>query len=616
MPSTAIWSHICQAFAQATLRSKSADTGILSRKLSDLVEREFEPARQCLELALRRLDADFLASGEGLEKLLDLSGALVNHSQLLLKMSVGQEGGESIFEEAAAVLLKPLEFADEISCEWPVMLGDIQRAVSDIARLKDLRISLDRTVSPLDVLQRMFRIECSSLDSEIQALFATLTAGMQDVRLEMFGMIESKFSLLEASVKTLSQIEWQLKQMIEHAETARLDRLRIRNNLDQTRQQLTMDLTKDVALSGVTRNLQANIAEVVTALQAQDLINQRTRHVMELIGKLGDDLRYPGNAAVYKSREAALIAGAQITAVSSDLDKAKSEIAVGLKAILALMQELDREVLHLSGVDLSSTAEGGLVQTLLETGEQARAALHNLSSDASSVFETLRPISNLVGNLSADMASISQRMRLIALNTQIQSAHAGMGTGLDVLATRAGMISDETAALTTEMSARLQGLKSSVDRLVDRVQSVVAQAAAESATLDQKSVREETILHAFRDKSLTTLAQLDQLGEEVQRHVEQMCATVAATADIRGEGARMRNLLAGIAAAAPVNTGGLPLEDSSLLDDFRNTYSMASERVLHDRLLGSTGETVDTAAPNGGQIEEFEHSDAGNIDFF
>ncbi len=585
-------------------------TSTAAKRLQLLARDEFAQANDALELALQRLDHDFLAAGNDLERLLELSAGLVTHSQLLLKMSVGQEGGESIFEEAAAVLLKPLEFADRLSGEWPDMLRDIRGAVSDIGRLRELRFNLDRVVSPLDVLQRMFRIECSSLDDGTQALFSTLTTGMQEVRLEMFGMIEGKFTVLEASVKTLHEIENQLGLMIRKSEASRQERLRIRENLDRTRQQLSLDLSKDVALSGVTQSIQKHVSDVVTSLQAQDLVNQRTRHVMDLITGLGSSLKDPRKVDPKLCRDAATVARAQLEAVALELGVAKSTITNGLQSILRLMEDLDREVLHLSGIDLSSTADGGLVQTLLETGEQARVSLRAIAADSRKCFETVRPISSLVGNLSSDMASISERMRLIALNTQIQSAHAGAGTGLDVLATRTSAISDDTALITQEMAVRLTNLQSNLDATVRRVENVVCQAALESEALDLKSVREEAVLHAFRDKSLQTLADLDRLGLDVQEHVRQMCDSIAETADIGRAGAHMGSLLGKIAEFGGVGWEAPEADQSSLLlKDFRKLYSMASERELHDALLGPE---QGAAGPDPGQT----HAAAGSIDFF
>ncbi|HWE52039.1 MAG TPA: hypothetical protein VG273_19760 [Bryobacteraceae bacterium] len=532
------------------------------------------------------LETRFVHVSARLENLAGESAQLLDSSRKLLKYSLGHDDA-STFQAAVAIMEKPLEFNEECLGITEKLDRNLALVAVRIGRLHRFRSALDASIAPLKILQTMFRIESAASSPEIQSLFTSLSAEIERLLFSMSTMIAREFEAIERTGATVRDVIARLEGVRFLQVKAQARRSQIAESLQKLEAQIETNKEKDVRLIGATQAVAGKVAGMVAALQYQDILNQRLQHVLEGLGSLAERLQaLRGNNCIAELnfvRDASKVESAHLEDVESVFGGAVETLRSSLESLAEEMGGLDRQCIRMDGVESSSAACDGMVQVLLDSiGENLE--LTELSSARSEeIFAVLEPIGSLLGNLTGSILELSARIRLIALNAQIQAAQAGDGSGLEVLSSQTRSIAEEIARIVTDIAAELAVLKEGLKSGLEDVEYTRFRSLEFLRFLREDGAEHEARLHGFRNRMLAELKRVGELITSVQTEsrglsasLDMPSAALSVVAEARGELLRFSDSLS-------VRLDG-HARGSGLLQHTR-AYTAAAEHAAHARAL-------------------------------
>ncbi len=540
-----------------------------------------------------------------LEGLAGRSSLLLESSRKLLKCSLGQQGDASIFQSAIDVMERPLHFNDECL----EITGKVERNLALVAgrigRLHRFKGNLDGSIAPLKILQTMFRIESAASPPEVLALFASLSAEIEQLMEKMSTLIAREFDAIESTGATVSGVSVRVRELHARQIDARKRRAEIAESMDKLETQFEADKVRDRRLIEATQSVSEKISGMVGALQYQDILNQRLQHVIEGLGNIADqsgELEGDGDPARHQSdalcflRDASRVESAQLEGVEGVLDGALGSLKDALDGLAEEMHALGAECILQNGLESPSAAVDGMVQVLLSTIRENTELIRSTSRQTHEIGAALEPIGGLLGNLTGSILDVSARIRLIALNAQIQAAQGGEGTGLEVLASRARAIAEEMAASVGEISDELAALKQGLTGALKDVEYTHTKSTEFLQFLLEDGANQELALRRFKDRMLTELRCVSDLIGciEMQAHSlsDSLDVRSAVLDVVSGARLELQTFSDQLSAKLDRETRSSRLEQHAL------SYTAASERSAHERALeGSAVGFAPTSVP-------------------
>ena len=332
----------------------------------------------------------------------------------------------------------------------------------------------------------------------------------------------------------------------------------------------------------------------ITALQAGDITRQRLEHAEYALSLVTDQPPDPSGDTALTPEERQEFAtttcrlqSAQLSATAEEFERNRRRIAGSLTAMAGearILRSLAASTYgsaeHDQGTFIGDLeAQVGAAISLFEDYRTARAeaaqAMVSVSVAAESLCEHLRTVQSLEDDI-----------RVMGLNTTLQCARVGPeGRPL-------GLIAQELRAYGNEFAREASALIDEVERLTTITGSFSARepAAAALVTSVMDTMRHSlACLQESREMLDDTLASLDRDSLRVVTLLEQTAAEMSAN-DAIGEA--LRRAAERLEAIAP--SDGLPLPylapfAERMVEMIARGYTMASERFIHDRILGVSG---------------------------
>lgn len=540
-----------------------------------------------------RLGKCFLRVSAALEGLSGKSSSLLENARRLLQCSLGQEGEGSIFQSAIDVMERPLNFNDECLAITGKVEQNLALVGGRIGRLHRFKANLDANIAPLRILQTMFRIESASSPPEVLAVFVSLSEEIELLMGKMSTLIATEFEAIESTGKTVNDVSARVRELHARQIDAGKRRAAIEESLAKLETQFEADKIRDQRLMGATETISQKIAGMVGALQYQDILNQRLEHVMGGLGELaGESQSMESNAsteALRFLRDSSMVEAAQLEGIEDVLDGAVGSLKDALDGLAEETRALGAECVLENGVASPSAAVDGMVQVLLDTIRENTELIQSTSLQTREIGAALEPIGGLLGNLTGSILELSARIRLIALNAQIQAAQGAEGTGLEVLASRTRSIAEEMAVSVTEIADELAALKQGVTGSLQDVEYTHTRSLEFLQFLLEDGRKQELELRAFRDGMLTSLRCIADRIEHIEAEARGLSASLDMRSTVLDVVRSVRLELSQFSEQLGVRMGREIR--SSRVEQHALSYTAASERSAHERALrgASTG---------------------------
>jgi hypothetical protein len=560
---------------------------------------DFEPVsrlRPVLTEINGDLEAQFLAIGNHLEELSSFSSRVVNTGEQLLRLATGQADGDDFLRRAIDVLLPPVQVLDDSLSRAAAVIDQLcqhQEMITDVRRLEGV---LDRIVAPLKFIQTAFRIESAGLDPEVRAVFLALTRDIEQLHAQVVGLFAEQFQSLARAQEQISALVKRLRPQIKaHQQMSGDKKALIERTLEELRVALEENRRQDVRLVDAAQGLRGAVRNVVRSVQFQDITSQQLMHVDEAIGEMARRLEQmpdrrtragekPWDDACVFLGDAGKVQVAQIHAVEESLTDAEKTIGAALAEIAGRADAVDHECMTLRNFRTISIEGDGVVQVVLNSLDELTHIIDRTYVMQSEVYETLRPLGNMASNLTGVIRGLSQSIRLIALNAQIQAAHVGSGTGLEVLSQRTCQIADQAAAANNDSAAALERLIGGFDEMVAESRRLQEAVGEQKTWIEGEGGAVRQQLHDYRDRTLATFMDLGGIMDSTRAAAKSALDRLPFEAAARSRLDELAGVLETFARAA---TGAASAQARSepAAADLQQKYTMASERLTHEAAL-------------------------------
>jgi methyl-accepting chemotaxis protein len=565
-----------------------------------LPEQRIQWHRRRLGAAAAKLEKRFGHVSTSLEALAAQSAEMLESSRRLFKFSLGQDGGESVFQTAVAMMERPLTFNDECLQITKKVDQNLAAVAARIERLHRFKSALDGSIAPLAILQTMFRIESAARPPQILALFTSLSEEIENLLSQMSTMVVREFQAIESTAVSVHDVSTRLGEIHVRQVNARRRRQEIDASLKVLAAQLEKGKLRDVRMIGATERVAARVAGMVGAIQYQDILNQRLQHVIVGLAGIAESVRRSGSRAgldiLRFLRDACSVESAQLEDVECVLGGAFESLRESLHGLAGEMGELDSQCIHLHGVESPTAAVDGVIQVLLDTIQENLDLIDTTSAQTSEICTILEPIGGLLGNLTGSILELSAKIRLIALNAQIQAVQAGAGTGLEVLASRTRSIAEEIANIVTEIAEELAALKEGLTDGLRDIEYTRAKSLEFLRFLRVDGREQETGLHTFRDKMLAELRRVADLITGVQGESSRLAESLDMGSSVLEVVICAREELQDFSSRLSFKLGRG--NRSAALEKHARSYTAASQRSAHARALNDeAGPVLSLPAP-------------------
>ena len=248
-----------------------------------------EDVRSELESSNRVLEKVFLDLGDHLAPLSDQMEALLQAKDELASLATGRLQGRELFGRAVELLQGPMEHLNALVSRQGELLGLIDSCVTQTASMLRFQEEMQQTLAPLSYIEVLFKVETASLDEDVRDTFFAVSGEIARLRRLVNESFQRNAEALAASHRTLSDVRHRQAAEFESS-AARIENERSQialaiGKLDGT---LRDDTSQDRQTEQMPERLAAMVSEVVSALQAQDIVRQRCEHVTEGLSGMQD----------------------------------------------------------------------------------------------------------------------------------------------------------------------------------------------------------------------------------------------------------------------------------------------------------------------------------------
>lgn len=553
-------------------------------------------ARASVDQAVLEMEKRFLDISGTLEKTTQTGQELVQHGEALISLALGQGGGQITIESTAEHIWEAIEFVERNVRNGDDLLTQLTRSSEQIKRTLAAEQSLARTLSPLTYVQTLFRVESAACSPEVQTMFQALVHEIDQVRQNVEAGFREKFQLIRQIQSILDQAIAQLlgKQTEARESVARL-RTHLTRSMEAMKASYEQNRDRDTRLASESQAVTKATGQVVMSLQFFDILTQKLQHIYKILADMEAGYRQPAATRPEAGRrlrqlqQSGQVCGAQLATIVTELNQAGYTINEGLNQIVVQMAKLDEECIALRDIDNVTTGVDGAVQILLESLADVHLLVKDAEHHAIEAHQAIQPIGGMTTNFTSFIRQLSFEIQLIGLNAEVQAAHVGAGTGLEVLSAQTSAISRETTHLSTDLAISLDTLTAGLDQVVSSFGRIREENAAYSQTLAATIAEDNSSLHDYRNSALKVLGHLADLLPQLQEHIQNAAHAADFTTFATEPLARLSTAIATLTTEAQnqADRAGRAADDTPPTDHLLKHYTMRSEVDVHHATLAA-----------------------------
>ncbi|HEY4201645.1 MAG TPA: hypothetical protein VGM83_13915 [Devosiaceae bacterium] len=562
-----------------------------------------EAVDPALALQLQQLAEDLGAPRERIETaFVDVGGSLTQAAGILGRIS-------SVFEALprdleSQEMVEATSRLDAVGQRAEAIAASFSAEGEDIARLVSVVKAAEQPISDLRKAVKMMGIV--AINARVVA--AGIVGRLQDFDVfttDIASLSESATTTIQDFSLVYGQLTDNVRKAAEqrsHFETSHKDTLtglalRLRRNLDEVTRRRRESAAGSAETGRVSRQITGRIAAAVSALQVGDATRQRVEHVETGIIALRDLLSgrevagKAGAIVLAQSDESVLLqavstleveqladTGNTFTLEVTGADDALRQLAVDAKTIMEHSQHLygqgskqGQSPLAVLNADLREASH------VLGDCETERGKLDQMAAAVAATVDIL------LGHVEA-VQEIEANMRLVSLNAAVKCAQLGpRGKALDVIAQQLRQLTGETV-LAAE--AAMGNLKQAAELAQSFNRAAADDAAGQVGALEQEARASVALLETIDARMAEALVVLDRDGTQALKCLDRAAIGFSDHAAIADAMAEVQSRL-GAFALTPWLAGTSPTGSvTGVLAHLRTTYTMGSERQIHDRLFG------------------------------
>lgn len=589
------------------------------RRLSRGFRQELGQGLERLRRLTGETEGDFLRLGEQVQAFFLAAQSMTEQGSRVVDLVSGQTVSEaaqrleSLVEETRARFRR----SQTVFAENLEILASVRQEVAVASRPL---AGFQQMVMGLRVLGISTRIESARMqgaDEGFQFLADEVTRLSDTIKEQTEGMAAQLTGLRTRLDETLGSLDGLGAGLSGEADSLATV---IDQSLGELRQWRGQSELAAARMADSTRQVHANVAEVVSSMQFHDITRQRLEHVHEALSGLATGQVEAATDEVCQLQTALL--GHAV----AELDQAAGTIQASLRGIAGSVRQVAQDAHHLArGADGQEASflerlEVDLSGIMAAAGQTA-GALARLRDLVEAVVGTLERVSGSLRSID----TISYAIKFVALNAAIKSARlGGEGAALESLAQAIQNLSAEAHTATQELSGVLGHLGQSADSLRRAM-------AADSGNGEQTVPELEAVLEAIRANNQTCddlLRQMEDEGHDLAERLEQGAEGIRFHLGIKQCASLVLTCLGRFQDQREPNPGAKRAGAGGDLENLAQRYTMASERQIHQAWTqgGTTAlaarpgvdpEPGPTAAPPsalGSSAEETELGD--NVELF
>lgn len=569
----------------------AADAESLSRRLGE--EKEF------LLTVIRDVEAEFLETGQGLERLTRQLGEIQVPCQELIGLTLGQNQDAvvsftfQLLKKAEDLVLACYEQYDHVFATF----GELQQRLAKLSRRHD---DLMRVLLPLNFITTSFRIEASRNPPDVQEIFSSLADGMGRTVNEVRGTMERQFSDLAASEAVARNLMAQTFASIRvHREEVAAILKTSRRQLNELSEALAVSTAGASDLSRLNESVNRHINGIVMAQQCQDITRQKIEHVGEAMDAMRahlDEARRNTTQGETEARRFVFHAGQiqlhQIRDVFGQLGQAADDLTSGIRSLRTEAGAAADVAVRMGGATLDAKVadqcQAGIGEIL--------AILNQAVMKIREILAIFEPLQASFVDCTGKAAALANDVRHAGLNAQIFAVHAPDGGSLEVLAGHVRAISDDVIGQVGQMGLELSQTIGMVANLRQRLEDFDILGVAEEAVLSRETLLSRAKLTDLKEVIPLLIGRVAGSQQEFARSVEEILANVRFPSTVAGAGARAVRFFEHLVewGGQAAGTGsGVEAGAARKIEQLHSRYTMESERRVHAAAMqpAAAGET-------------------------
>jgi len=525
------------------------------------------------------MEARFMASASIVEAISANGQTFVSESERLAGMAVGRMDGKEVCAQSRELLEQPLAYLNASHSQVLKLLERLERDRARVDALLGAKDALQRALAPLAYIQMMFKIESASIDDQARAMFSALTLDIETLHGEISALFDTQFSDILKIKNTLGLVISQLRSQAQLiSNTIAMENKQICLSLDDLVFQLAENKQRETAISRINKTVSSEIQKIVFGLQFQDIINQRLQHIGGAISRIAAR----GGS---ESSQACRLEAEQLEAACEELRKAESSLTNSIFTLMECFSEEDNKRVSADEFDALAESVGEIAGRLLDAISKTSQQVTECVSCSACACETLRPVRSLASGLTGSVRDFSFRMHLMGLNAQIRAAQVGSGAGLEVLSIRICEVSKETNSVSQQIASSLELFVDDLSKSVLECEQFHAIGEQQQALMTREGAAAENALRALRDEARCARLRVAKARSTVQIDSSSALDELEQFHRLNERLDAIRAKLENAAETDSLPSDRLTVGRASLLKEFKNDYSMASEHDVFERAI-------------------------------
>jgi len=537
------------------------------------------------------MEAEFLASGEGLRRLAKQLSEIQKKCQTLAELTLGQAQDAAVqfafqlLKKSEDLVLACYEQYDQVF----VTFSEMQRRLGDFSKQRD---EFMRLLWPLNFITMSFRIEASRHPPEVQQAFFTLAASVNQTVVEVRDTLDRQFAELATSEQFVSRLMADVSLSVrKHREKVALTLRTSRKHLHSLSEALNQSAAGAADISQLNKSVRRHINSIVIAQQCQDIARQKIEHVGAAMDEMRSHLVGNGTRPMdSETRQFVLLTAQiqlhQIQNVFDELGQAAGSLKQGIQS----MRNEAAAAAVVSVKEGGATLENDAARECQAGVGEILAVVKQAVQRIADIVATFEPLQASFIDCTSKATELASDVRRAGLNAQVFAIHAPEGATLEVLAGRMREISDDCIRQVEQMGATLQQTVEMVNNLRQRLEDfqVLGQMEEDALTIESAISREklselEGAIPVMIQDVTGQQKMFTESVESILGHIQ--FPTMVATARVRAN-CFFQELVAWSSEGRP----GIEIESgaSQKLDQLKAKYTMASEREAHAAALAST----------------------------